>query len=53
MRHLVLAGCLVAQPLAAAADPRCAREAPPPIAFEPGHAAACWHADVEAADAVA
>jgi peptide/nickel transport system ATP-binding protein len=33
------------------ADARCAHEAPPAVAFAPGHTAYCWHAD-EAGDGV-
>jgi oligopeptide/dipeptide ABC transporter ATP-binding protein len=37
-------GCAFA-PRCRLADARCAGEAPPPVTFEPGHSAACWHAD--------
>jgi peptide/nickel transport system ATP-binding protein len=37
-------GCAFA-PRCPLADARCAREAPPLVAFEPGHTAACWHAN--------
>ncbi|MBL8670457.1 MAG: ABC transporter ATP-binding protein [Alphaproteobacteria bacterium] len=46
-------GCAFA-PRCALADARCTREAPPLVAFEDGHTAACWRADavIEAAHGV-